>query len=480
MAGWVHLSNRQYLRVWAPEMLREDITVMTRDDASYLVPVENFLSGKGWRSNAAGSAAYTTRSPGYGLCYLVFRAFLSPRAALIGLFAFQVFLFSLVVSLLPRLGTSLGLPIRMSFVFACVIACMPTFSGFLSYTLTEGVSPSLVLLFLVFLLRGAAGSVRYFRLAVLILGILLLIRPAMLVWVLTIPLLLMAKGGFLLHRRHLWFVAVAFLPLLFWQVWAFAKTDSLVGLHPIYHTDSNGLYRPLHRDIWNFHKSWGQEGVVFHRDIGGLWADALEGSNPDDAINALMESIPASVVEVVGEPSLRNAYRAYYFVLKKQRPYYLEHKPMPGVGSEEAALSQTFQRLRSQYVASHWFFSNVVVPIQVYQRLGFHSNLSLYLFQKPLRGKSWMEGLRYVSGILYSGIFLLFPLVLLRYWKHWRLSAIGWPVAVYLAYLCVVQRGIEERYVAPVLVPMTLFILVCLCQWWQHSWRVASFAPNEN
>lgn len=463
-AGSVHLINRSFLKTNSSEMLRRGITVRTSDDASYLVPVENFLNGNGWRSNAIGDAAFTTRSPGYGLFYLGFRAWLSPKAALAGLMLFQMVLFAWAVSLIPQIAFTLGLPEKWGLTLALLVAILPTFSGFLSYTLTEGLTPALLIIFLSFLLKATRGSVSGFSLAIFVLSVLILVRPAMLVWIFALPIAFWKNKSFERRGTILFGIALVFLPLLTWQVWAFAKTDTFAGLHPIYHADSNDLYRPLHHDIWGFHKSWGQKGVEFHREMVALWRDARAQKSPEQSVNEIIASIPSEAVREIGKDNLKRAYLDYYQILSRQAGYFEAGLPVPGIDSDEAQLSHYFREIRDQYVREHWFYSQVIVPLRVYWRLAGHSNLSLFMFQAPLRGNFAIEFLRYFSFFIHAGIFILFLPASLAGIRKRNIQLITLPVLIYLGYLCIVQRGVEERYTAPVLIPMFLIVMAMIWQ----------------
>ena len=67
--GTVHFINNYYLNRSAPESLRENTTVITSDDISYMSPAINWLSGNGWKTGMPGKIAITVRSPGYGIIY---------------------------------------------------------------------------------------------------------------------------------------------------------------------------------------------------------------------------------------------------------------------------------------------------------------------------------------------------------------------------------------------------------------------------
>lgn len=145
--------------------------------------------------------------------------------------------------------------------------------------------------------------------------------------------------------------------------------------------------------------------------------------------------------------------------LKNQVPYAKASLPMAGISKDELELSAKFVAYRKTYVREYPFHSYLVVPLKVYFSLGAHSNLSLYVFQKPWRGNPLMEMLRYFSFILHLGVFILFPVALIYMRKSLLWLCVYGPILIYLTYLCVVQRGVEERYTLPILIPMVILVV---------------------
>jgi hypothetical protein len=450
---WHGLNRHELLRD-SPSALRQGVSVITQDDASYLAPAENFIAGKGWKSNAVGVAAYLTRSPGYGLFYMLFRAFLSEKAALFMVVLFQILLFSYAVSLIPRLCIELGLLEGTAIFVGLFAAVMPMFSGFLSYTLTEGLTVSLVLIFFYFVLRRNHAK-RSLLFASMILGILLLIRPAMIV-------LLFAFVPFF-HRisrlNYLKYIIIAVVPLCIWQIHISFLAGSLQTLHPIYQADSPSLYRPVHKEIWDFHKSWGHSGSEFHSFI----ASRDQGSESINELKKeLQKSMPSEVLETVGINRLASAYWEYEAILDKIDPYKDAGLALDGEFEQEQLLKEKFRQFRKEYIKQHFFYSNFIVPANVYRELAAHSNLNLYVFQKSLRGVLVIEVLRAFSAFIHVIVFLVFPIVFLLMFGNVNARIISIPLLVYIAYLVFIQRGVEERYTAPVLIPMFLLVAVWL------------------
>lgn len=456
----VHTINHSYLLQANPASLRQGVSVVTQDDPSYLAPVESFLEGNGWRSNAVGNAAIVTRTPGYSLVYLAFRFWLPQKSALIGLLGFQFLLFAFSATLVYAILKRLSPNEFLAFWLAAVFAIMPMFSGFLSYTLTEGLTPSLVIFFMYLVLLSIQGAEKYYLWSAVVLAMLIIIRPPMLVLLFVYPLQMIAGGWDLNWKPIFLALTISISPLVVWQIYGFNKTGKLPGLHAIYHDDANGLYRPVHQALWGFHKSWGQEGAEFHNDVNGLWEAALNNTPPENAIQLLMGHLPKGAKETIGEEKLKWTYDAYYQVLKSQKPYYEQGKTMEGQTQLERVLSDSIQTYTDVYRSAYWFNTWIVVPAKVYWNLAAHSNLSLYVFQKTWRGNLLMEVFRWLSFLIHVGVFILFPIAV--FWKpRNRIKFIfGLPILLYLVYLCFVQRGVEERYTLPFLMPMLILVVV--------------------
>ena len=447
-----HILNNHYLANENPEALRSGITVHTNDDASYIAPVENFLQGKGWKSNAVGKAAYTTRTPGYGLLYLPARFFFSQNNALLALVIFQVLLFAFSITQVPAILTALLLNKKWKKILTLSFALLPMFYGFLSYTLTEAVTPSLLIIIVAMLVKGKPGLGKQFILWFL-LSFLILVRPPLIVWMLAIPIFYLP----LLKRniiRLLGASIIVLTPTAIWQLHLYNVTGEFQGLHPIYQDDSNTVYRPPHKAIWNFHKSWGQTGPEFHNTIDFLASAARYNRDRDDAVIQTMNIVPARVKSLVSEDSLALNYGNYYDILQSQANEFRSEAPVAGLSEKEKELIAYFDRVEKRYSKSDFFYSQIIVPSQVFKTLALHSNLSLFVFQKPWRGNLIMEGLRLVCFANHTLAFYIFLLSIFVLFLNRNALIIIVPTACYLGYLCFIQRGIEERYTLPFLIPM--------------------------
>ena len=449
VAGAIHLLNHHYLLQENPASLREGISVITFDDASYIRPALNFLEIGEWKDNSIGSVAYVLRSPGYGIFVTVFFSIFGYESGLFGLILFQLFLWSFAVSVIPLLGMVIGFKKKHAYMITSFVAVMPMFSGFLSYTLTEGITPSLVILFYTCLFYGIKSNRKFIFVSAVLLGFLLIVRPALLVLVLSyLPFL---KTFF---RHILSALVLTLMPLLIWQL----RVQRITGdfdLHPVYQSDAADLYRPLHSAIWDFHKMTGQTGPEFHSVMNQLWVAAREESSKISAVQTVVGSFHSSVLMSIDKVELKKFYSNYVEILQMQQPRFDAQTPIIETLPGEDSLILQARKLKSQYVLNNFLRAYILVPFEVLKEATVHSNLSLYIFQKPLRGNMFVEVLRWLSLITHILIFSLAVIGLGICREKWSYSLLL-PGLVFLLYLIFVQRGIEERYMLPFLVPFLL------------------------
>jgi hypothetical protein len=461
-ASLVHLVNHEFLVSEIPTSLRDRVSVITSDDASYIRPALNFLDSGVWKGSNPGVGAYVLRSPGYGMIFGVFTYIFGDTNGLIAMVLFQLILWSLAVGAIPFLARSLGLKEKPSWWLAVFISLMPMFYGFLSYTLTEAITPSLVIFFYTFLFLGIEKSRKLLLISAIVLGFLILVRPPLILLVLSyLPFFPV------LRKRLVPVLFIALAPIFLWQLRVHRFTGRF-DLHPIYQSDASDLYRPLHEAAWNFHKMTGQTGVEFHQSMNLLW-QAVEGNiDNTDATNTAMSSLHSSVLTTFGEEDLAAVYSQYITILRQQAPYQLANVPINSSLVGEGELILRFESMQKEYVSNNFAHAWLAAPASVIKELVLHSNLSLYMFQKPLRGNALVETLRWFSLAVHLFIYL-FALAFLFRKKNQVSISISMPAILFFLYLIFIQRGIEERYMLPYLVPLLLLSI--------HT--VTSFLPER-
>jgi len=447
--GW----NRWNLRAMqaspvARQQVRDGWSVMAVDDASYLQGAERLLGTRPDLEQGPMAVRPDLRPPGYGLLYLLPRLLLQPLPAVRALVWLQVLLYAAAVALLWEALVQARVRPAIRWPLALAFAAMPTFHGFLHYTLTEGVTPSLALLVLCCALRAADAPRPWLRVGLIAWGLLLLTRPA-LGWAgLALLPALRARGW----RRAAASAALAAGPLLGWWAFNALRAGAPIGLHPVFRTDEPGINRPMHGAFWALAKSWGARGDAFHGVMEPAFRAALAGDTAARYADGYLALAPPGLLTAPEEQAIRSAFAAWQRFNATELAPALggPHGTVVGPTASEQRILSSLHGITAGWRAAHPFHHHVRVPLRVLRGMVAHSNLNLWMFQHTLRGKAWAEALRWASALLHIGLLLCVPLAaLLRVPRPLRLMAAG--ACPYLFYLAYVQRGVEERYTLPVL-----------------------------
>ena len=435
--------------------LRNGQMVITADDASYLTPADNFYEKGTWRSNTAGLNSYYLRSPGYGGIYLIFKC-LFPQKTFFWLKIFQLLLFAVSAALLYCLALKFTSNKIISTCIATIYGCSPFACGFLSYTLTEGVTPAFVIAFL-FLITNFAqnGHLRWIVASAIAIAILFIIRPVLGLLLPLLPLAILFSDYHKLKWRIVAAIVTttfALLPMTVWQARNYNIARYFVGLHPIYSTDSPDLFRPAHQAAWNFARTWSPRGDEFHSAVGALWKSALNGDSTNAAIERAVAFVPPNILDVAGKEAIIGAFTDYQKLLREQVPYFNSQQCVPQwFNEEENRVVACFDSLTLCVRHQCPLMVHFTGPLKVYGRMALHSNLSMYIFQKTFRGNVLMEFFRVLFFLFHGSLFVLIWVALAASRRIWPKFAIYTIAAAYLVYLAWFQRGIEERYTLPML-----------------------------
>jgi hypothetical protein len=443
--------------------LREHVVVRTADDTSYLGPMKRLYETGSLYTNETEKWQSIVRSPGYGLLYYGCLMALGPDLALIGLKWLKYLLFALSVpALFVVLHHVLNHP-RWAFIGALIYGCAPFSYGFLAYTLTEAVTPALLIFTYYFLVKARIAPEKTFKwwvFAAVLGGWVILTRPVLGLFIL--PLV----GFIWSSNRKQWmrlsFLAVLLiLPIGTWQLRHKVVLGSFQSLHPIYQHEVPGMYRLPHESLWHLVKSWEYKSAHFHELTRLIWGGVGRNEDPLIVAEQVLKHIPEHVVETLGQTTLENYLVELQTAIRTAKTAPLYGEPL----GAERAVAATAYHLARQYRLAHWFHYAVVTPFNVYREMVFHSNLPYYAIQGKYRGTIWVETLRIVSFIIHSillTLVVLLPFYWLFRWKHVKTLLSKAPnlylgvclvvaSAAYLWYLIFVQRGIEERYTLPVL-----------------------------
>ncbi|MBS1624603.1 MAG: hypothetical protein JST83_11320 [Bacteroidetes bacterium] len=441
--------------------------VATIDDAAYIRPAENYYHYHTWRDNNPGRQAYFLRTPGYGLFRYGLMCLLGFDAGQLYFRYVQVLLFALSVFLLYRVALLMGLPPRWALGVGAIYGLTPFAIGFLYYSLTEGITPALMIGYTFLLLSAYRRRGAFFYLvAALLMGYIGLVRPVLLIFAAALPVMIWWSTATFTWARRLTFVliniAIIALPLTMWAYRTYQIAGQWVSIYPIYYSENNSQFRPSHQAIWRFASSFGMTGQTFHEGMVPLWQATIHGDTSEIHIDSILLTIPDFVKNDIGEQRLKSAYRLYRSSIAAQRRLYPIGTAMPDtILATEQAVVRDFDAFTSQIRYHFPFQYHILVPLSVFRLASLHSNLSLWIFQHTWRGTWWMEALRLIFLLLHVACCFSFLYFL---WTRDRVAQLlfGWLIAAYFFYLCYFFRGLEERYTLPLLPLMLLAFMVSL------------------
>lgn len=447
--------------------LRNNQTVITEDDASYLNPYQR-LYEKGTKNESDfGKFSSSIRPPGYGLFYYLFLKLSGNSNALFVLKIVQCFLFAISVFCLYRLSLLFTKSDWLSGIIALIYGILPLSIGFLYYTLTEGITPALLVISIYLMVKMITEKeVRFQLLYLLFAGslfsILLTVRPFL---VLFLPIILGGlfsnwinpKGIKVAVLNTSLFLLLSVFGIAVWQINSKFELGKWLGLHPIYQNKIPGVFRSPHASLWELFKGWEANGAHFHETIVPFWEATMSLDTNQKQIDKVLAEIPINVVKLVGKQDFILALRLYQQAIIAQKPYYDKQQLMPADQlKEEKRAKLKFDRLAIKFRTNNRYQYHIRTPLQVLKSMIFHSNLSLHQFQHAYRGTIWMETLRLLCFGIHSLAFLLLPIAFFAL-KDARIRFLILGILAYCFYLIYFQRGIEERYTLPIL-PFVLMI----------------------
>lgn len=470
--------NQLNLNQLSNEDKRQGKTIITNDDPSYLRPAENYIKTGEWKDNSLGTQSYFTRPPGYGILYFTCLKIAGKDGALSLLKTIQLILFSLSVYWLFYISQQLFKSKKVPYYIAIIYGIIPLASNFIFYTLSEAISPALLLYYVYLLFKADFTNVLktkrvYFLIAALVFAFLIIVRPQVGLFGLLLPVFLLKNylkyGVKKLLLKLVFFCLIAFSFTLVWQIRNYNLTGKYVGLHAIYHEDGNSMFRPTLEAYWNFVGGWAQEGQTAYSYMVPMWQGAIKGDVSETYIETAINTFPKKVVNYFGKDRLTEVFKKYQESILFQKQYYDQNLAMPNdIPNIELEVIKEFDQLTSEFKSKFWMDYYFVSPAKVFKTIAFHSNLSLHIFQNTYRGNIFVESLRYFCFAIHSLCFimLIISLFIIKQ-TDWRLGFINLICFSYVFYLCFFQRGIEERYTLPLL----SLLIISLFNGWDIFWR---------
>ncbi|ASS49801.1 MAG: hypothetical protein A3D31_09490 [Candidatus Fluviicola riflensis] len=448
VAGCLHLLN-----AWVSD-LPQGIH-HTADDPSYLAPVENWLANGTWKDNSAGASSYVQRPPLMGIIHGVFYGLFGSKSAIIT-FIFLLLIHSVALYRLPALLQHF-VPEKTSYYLAYLYALTPCFWGFLSYQITEAISPTLLLLLLSVRFNDQRNSIFW---VVFLLTCIWFLRPVL---VLLAPVFLV----FLWKRRanlisfSNWknplIVVLSLLAIVGWETRKAGYMGEWGNPHPIYHVNNQSLFRPAHASLSNVFRVWETRPEVIHRIAGSCWTgDSTARSLASLELYVRERSIPIPAPEL-------HRLLAEYHAVNQIVLHQIEAGRLRGETTGEKQIRIQFDALAEKLAKENRFQYHLRTPLISMKELFKKSQLNLELFQLHYRGNLVVEGLRWFCVILLNLLFL--GTFLLLFGKNNDLKWLALGAILYCFYLFYVQRANEDRY----MVPMLPLVFIGGCSFW---WKV--------
>jgi len=410
--------------------------ISSADEASYLRPPQNLLEIGEWKDNSNSITAYFQRPPGYGLIFLVYKLIL-PSNPWILMKIVQIIGYFCSILLLIKLFDLFQIKDKLKLVAIYTYTLLPCFSGFIYFTITEGISPFLMLLTVFTWVKvyqePNSRNIVYF---ILVSAFFLLVRPQLLIFI------LLFHFAFLLRKEFKTFAVLAllYIPLLFWNIRTTLINGSFPGLHPIYSYTNNGLYRPSHEKMTELYRIWEYRSDIFHTSIGILCMDTTN-TTLSQSLSFVPSKFHAEITPIFKRFQQLKFYQAKHIKVDQK---------ITKAFKEELLFEHDIKLLTSQLKKKYWIDYQFKTPLLSFKELIHASHLNLKIFQDDLRGNMFVEFLRLICLlVVVSSICISFTSVF--FYRNRSYFYIAFSLFIYVFYLTYVQRLNEERYLTPIL-----------------------------
>lgn len=446
-------------------ILKSNETIATADDVSYIIPPENFINNKEWKTNDSSKQSYFFRSPGYGIWYGLFYYIFGSFNYLFILKIAQLILFSISVFFLIKIAYITTNSATLSYISGSIYGILPFSSGFLYYTLTESISPALMILFTFFCLKVYYNNKNKKDLVyTLIIGsFLVLTRPILGLMLLGFIIVLFERFKNKKMIQRILIVSLLtitlLIPTIAWEIRKTIINNDYPGLHPVYCPDNNNEFRPQHESLWLLVNKWGVRGDDFHKFIKQLkyCKSAEELINNDKSNYRIL--FPDNIIEKIGFYNIKDMLSLYKIADNELDSLNKRGSEIKIYLKSELIAKNKIDSLKNCFIKENIVIAYVVSPIKYFKQLILHSNMSLYIYQVTYRGNSFVELTRIISFLLI--ILISFSSMIGLFLKKQKIVNVFFfaiPV-LYIVFLCFVFRGIEERYILP-FIPVMLIAFI--------------------
>lgn len=410
--------------------------ISSADEASYLRPPQNLLEIGEWKDNSNSITAYFQRPPGYGLLFLLYKLIL-PSNPWILMKIVQILGYFCSILLFFKLLDLFKIKERLKLVATYSFILLPCFSGFIYFTITEGISPFLMLLSVYTWVKAyQEPTTKNKSFFVLSSAFFLLVRPQLLIFILLFHLAFLLRKEYKLFA----FLTLIYVPLISWNIRTTVINGSFPGLHPIYSYTNNGLYRPSHEKMTELYRIWEYRSDIFHTSVGTLCWDTTTAS-----LNQALSYVPPKFHQDL-IPIFKRFQRLKFYQAQHIKADQKLTQAFKGELSFEHAINLLTKQLKSKY----WMDNYFKTPLLSFKELIHASHLNLKIFQDDLRGNILIEILRHLCLlVVVLTVCVSFTCIFMYRYKSY--FYIAFSLFIYVFYLTYVQRLNEERYLTPIL-----------------------------
>jgi hypothetical protein len=407
--------------------------IETADEASYLSPPKNLIDHGFWADNSIGLSRYYQRPPGYGMIFGIFYFFMG-KQALLGLKILQIIAFFFTLYFSGKILHHLIKNDKWTYISTTILAIIPIYSGFMYYTLTEALTPFL----LIWSIQSYLTTLSMIRMSIPF-ALLLLVRPQLMIFPLVMILLSLLKK----EKMRTISIAIAFIPLIIWMLRTTIITGEYQGIHPIYSDTNISLYRPGHAALTDLFKIWEGNGERFHETIA-----CVSNTQDNKALKKCSNHVPKAYMEKT-QPLLEQYNR-----LLHRKDYGLSEQ----FKTQERIFVQKVNATRDELVRQNRFTYHILTPFKSAVYLLSKSQLNLFIYQETFRGNFLMELIRWISLLLINlGMISLVVQILRR--RTQLIVSLSFASLGYFFYLIYFQRMNEDRYLSPLL-PLLFIVLI--------------------
>ena len=442
-------TNRQVNNITSGFSLVHNQTINSIDNYWYINHIKNYLKTGEFTYDTTSRLNAVRRTPlypmFYGLHYVVFGEAGSFKAIKIT----QMLLYACSAVLLYIATFRFTGNKKVALLTYLIYATFLPFITYLSYTITEAVSPALNCIFLYFLSRTKQNNtIKNWLCSGIMFSILVLTRPNSIFVIFSVLFLLIYYSKQSLKKilyNGLAFVLGSILFFLPWMIHNYKKTNGDIILLEKYYGDQMDYGMPnMHLKYWI--ASWMNPGDYSSEIISNACIHTIIYQPETDKYkftDSLLQKTPSAAWKGNKRQDVRDAYLSLY-------DYYyskINHVHKDTLAQLEAKSIENFNQLKTEFIKQAPFYHYVLVPLQYTKSLIFQSNSSTLAFLHNYESNPLLYFLKLYLYIFNIICYISLPLLLILYKKY---KDIFWITLLYVSstffIIMYVNKNFEVRY----------------------------------